>query len=531
MISLKKMSKDKGIQVPVAIYKYQADGIDKQEEIHVSKYDPRIHKGKIYCPVCCGVLHYVNGAHRSQDGVRMHFRHKDAEIVRNSTKSDVIERDCLWHKWSQQVFPKRYHEKVFHITNNRKIIADIMFDNSSSIEFQNSKITEQNIRKRESNYPDMVWVVNGTKNKFYILGGGYYLMKMSTSNSWWMFLDSNRLYVDTGYDGIGFIMKVVFIIKYGYVILTKIGNYRDLLIHLNIQGVDLNEIMVDYDERLKKDRIAIISKRERSTANEQPGIVDVLECHYPSRRLTIKLNDMRDIDFWKERYFKAQGNLMIYDESIIYQTDISYENRCKKAVESCFFYEIDDELIYSTGDYVNDLKSYAKRNGIKLSQQYINEAIEEHAALYHKRLTEYFSSGWLNIELKLEKDNGKKTLKKVIIDIMRQKIRDANQLQSYLLDNELVCYDFMLPGLLNYRKNRVLSLLTDYLGNDKVILKDITDADNVTFVNLIYDKKSCHLCHQVHYKKFPIIYFNHRDYEIMYKCNLRNMNDYVGNLF
>ncbi len=527
------MGKEKEILVPVAVYKYQIDGVDNQEEIHVSKYNHLVHKNNIFCPVCSGILIYVNGTHRSQDGIRMHFRHKEAENKTPTTKREINDKDSLWHKWSQQIFPKRYREKVFHISNNNKIIADIMFDNKESIEFQNSKITEDNIKKRETNYPNMIWVVNGTRNKFYILGSGHYLMKMSVSNRWWLYLDINKLYVDTGFDGLGAIMKIIFIIKSGYVLLIKIGNYRDLLKHLNINDIDLGEIIINYTGDLLKDRLAIISKREKSST-DGIGSVNVLKCESSNKQLLISINDEKNSFFWKEHYFRKQDGIYIYDEDISYKTDISYDNKCNRRIEPYLFYNMNDQLIYSTGDYVSDLRNYARRNNIKLKKKYINNYNTDHCDLYRLKLDTYYNESTNNIKRKWEHDNNI-PIKKLIQYIVYENINNTDDLIQHLQDINSVWYDFMLLPLLNYYKNKIMELVVEFLHdeiiNDGIVLESIREAETVTFINLRYTQCRCMICGLIHYKRYPIIYFNRNDYKIIYKCNLRNIRVDVGKLF
>lgn len=506
------------IQVPVAIYKSQ--------EIHISEYDHKLHKGNIFCPVCSGALIYVNGSlRRESSGVRMHFRHREAETKTQSIRTDATDRDCLWHKWSQQVFPKRYREKIFHISNNKKIIADIMFDSQDSIEFQNSKITPNNIKIRESNYPSMVWVVNGTRNRFHVLGNGYYLMKMNVSNRWWLNLDDNRVYIDTGFDGAGAIMRVMFFIKSGWILLMKIGNYRDLVRYLGVTDFDMNEIIIDYTGKLLEDRLTILSKREKCSG-ESIGFIDVVECHYKNRRLALRPRSTDDVSFWKQKYFKQENNLLIYDESIVYPTDISYESRCRKITQAALFYEIGAELIHSTGDYLTDLMDYAKRYHLKLTPEYIDDAISEHSANYILAIRQYYSDPE-NLRNKWQRDNKSKIMDVVAII---NNINNMQEIKLFLSNRGYVYNDHMLSSLLAYRDRRITQLLSDYFEVDDVRIYSINERESVTFINTTNDVKyTCPICQQLHRKKRPVIYYK-SDYKLRYKCTVDNESDIVGTL-
>jgi hypothetical protein len=74
--------------------------------------------------------------------------------------------ETAWHSDWKAAFPESYREKTFL---NREVgyyhRADVFTPCNTAIEFQNSPIDLAELRSREVFYPNLIWVVNGTKFK------------------------------------------------------------------------------------------------------------------------------------------------------------------------------------------------------------------------------------------------------------------------------------------------------------------------------------------------------------------------------
>jgi hypothetical protein len=74
--------------------------------------------------------------------------------------------ETAWHSDWKAAFPKSYREKTFL---NRVVgyyhRADVFTPCNTAIEFQNSPIDLTELRSREAFYPNLIWVVNGSKFK------------------------------------------------------------------------------------------------------------------------------------------------------------------------------------------------------------------------------------------------------------------------------------------------------------------------------------------------------------------------------
>jgi len=76
-----------------------------------------------------------------------------------------LENETEWHrKWKEQ-FPRNWQEFVYRAENGEKHIADVRTDHEWVIEFQHSYINPEERRSRDTFYPKLVWVVNGTRRK------------------------------------------------------------------------------------------------------------------------------------------------------------------------------------------------------------------------------------------------------------------------------------------------------------------------------------------------------------------------------
>lgn len=88
-----------------------------------------------------------------------HWRHLNLKNC-NSHKENETE----WHRnWKNQ-FPFEWQEVII-IKSGIKHIADIQTNTGLIIEFQNSPISQGEIRKRESFYENMIWIINADNFK------------------------------------------------------------------------------------------------------------------------------------------------------------------------------------------------------------------------------------------------------------------------------------------------------------------------------------------------------------------------------
>ena len=71
-----------------------------------------------------------------------------------------------WHREWKAAFPMSYREKTFFSTEqNCNHRADIYTPCGTTIEFQHSPISLEELQSREAFYPNLVWIVNGLKFK------------------------------------------------------------------------------------------------------------------------------------------------------------------------------------------------------------------------------------------------------------------------------------------------------------------------------------------------------------------------------
>ncbi len=83
------------------------------------------------------------------------------------------ENETEWHRAWKSCFPEPWQETIhFDTATGEKHIADVKTDSGLVIELQNSPISLEEMRSRESFYDAMVWVVNGEAfgEQFFILG-------------------------------------------------------------------------------------------------------------------------------------------------------------------------------------------------------------------------------------------------------------------------------------------------------------------------------------------------------------------------
>lgn len=82
------------------------------------------------------------------------------------------ENETKWHRQWKNHFPID-NQEIVHVDNEtyEKHIADVKTKNGVVIEFQNSPISIEELKSRESFYGNMIWIVNGQnfKSRFKIL--------------------------------------------------------------------------------------------------------------------------------------------------------------------------------------------------------------------------------------------------------------------------------------------------------------------------------------------------------------------------
>ena len=71
-----------------------------------------------------------------------------------------------WHRNWKKAFPKSFQEVCFvNAATREQHRADIHTPCGTTIEFQNSPISEQELLSREAFYPKLIWILNGKKFK------------------------------------------------------------------------------------------------------------------------------------------------------------------------------------------------------------------------------------------------------------------------------------------------------------------------------------------------------------------------------
>jgi len=106
----------------------------------------------------------------------LNFSEGDGLMSKNDLEIDAVKPnekiltafsgETLWHSNWKKEFPESYREKTFL---NRQLgyyhRADVFTPCCTAIEFQNSPICLTELHSREAFYPNLIWVVNGTKFK------------------------------------------------------------------------------------------------------------------------------------------------------------------------------------------------------------------------------------------------------------------------------------------------------------------------------------------------------------------------------
>jgi len=88
--------------------------------------------------------------------VRWHWAHKQKCMC-----DPWWDNESQWHRDWKNYWSDANQEVVFFDEHNEKHVADVINEQGVVIEFQNSPMSESELKSREYFYKDMVWVVNG----------------------------------------------------------------------------------------------------------------------------------------------------------------------------------------------------------------------------------------------------------------------------------------------------------------------------------------------------------------------------------
>lgn len=119
--------------------------------------------GEIAQCICCGSLvrAYIKDHERE---VRLRNFNNQWKHIKKKMCDNWWENETAWHRNWKNNFPAAWQEFVkFDILTGEKHIADIFTIGRKEeiiIEFQNSKISEREVKSREEFYKKMIWVVN-----------------------------------------------------------------------------------------------------------------------------------------------------------------------------------------------------------------------------------------------------------------------------------------------------------------------------------------------------------------------------------
>jgi competence protein CoiA len=75
------------------------------------------------------------------------------------------ENETDWHRGWKGQFPVNWQEVVHEAKTGEKHIADVKTDRGWVIEFQHSYLKPEERRSRDTFYPKLIWVVDGTRRK------------------------------------------------------------------------------------------------------------------------------------------------------------------------------------------------------------------------------------------------------------------------------------------------------------------------------------------------------------------------------
>src|SRR5215510_14461943 len=114
--------------------------------------------GRGMCPVCNGEVLAKCGTHRAH-----HWAHRG---IRDC--DSWAEEETEWHRSWKNKFPAECQEFVQHDEQSgEKHIADVRTPHGLVIEFQHSHLEPEERAARERFYGNMVWVVDGTRQRDY----------------------------------------------------------------------------------------------------------------------------------------------------------------------------------------------------------------------------------------------------------------------------------------------------------------------------------------------------------------------------
>jgi hypothetical protein len=75
------------------------------------------------------------------------------------------EPETEWHRAWKNRFPINWQEVVHHGETGEKHISDVKTDRGWVIEFQHSYLNPEERRSRDTFYPKLIWLVDGTRRK------------------------------------------------------------------------------------------------------------------------------------------------------------------------------------------------------------------------------------------------------------------------------------------------------------------------------------------------------------------------------
>ena len=104
------------------------------------------------CPSCGKVMIAKCGTQ-----VIWHWAHKGARC------DDWWEPESAWHRAWKDRFPAEWQEFVHEGDGGQRHIADVLTSHGLVIEFQHSRLPPDEQAAREAFYPNLVWVVDGTR--------------------------------------------------------------------------------------------------------------------------------------------------------------------------------------------------------------------------------------------------------------------------------------------------------------------------------------------------------------------------------
>ncbi|MDF0716957.1 competence protein CoiA family protein [Muricauda sp. 334s03] len=109
--------------------------------------------GRGFCPSCSALLIAKCGEFKTH-----HWAHKGNRIC-----DQWWENETEWHRAWKRHFPKEWQEVVQFDEKGEKHIADVKTETGLVLEFQHSYLNPEERRSRNTFYPKIAWVVDGTR--------------------------------------------------------------------------------------------------------------------------------------------------------------------------------------------------------------------------------------------------------------------------------------------------------------------------------------------------------------------------------